>query len=181
MTNTDTFTLPGHIFIILASDRLLTHMEEIAIVEVPDQQVLGITKTGSYTLIPQLLMRLVGYIMEKKYTFAGMPTFLCHETSPECVKEANDKGTAKVEVVWPVAGKVSGSGDIRVYTLPGGKMVRTVHRGPYETCEPTYLALFAWIEKQRLQISGPIREIYPNDPREVKPEEILTEILVPVR
>ncbi|HNJ81251.1 MAG TPA: hypothetical protein PLK38_06785, partial [Methanoregulaceae archaeon] len=89
-------------------------MEEITIVEVPDQQVLGITKTGSYTLIPHLLMQLVGYIMEKKYPFAGMPTFLCHETSPECVKEANEKGTATIEVVWPVAGKVSGSGDIKV-------------------------------------------------------------------
>ncbi len=181
MTNTDTFALPGHIFINPAPDRLLTHMEEIAIVEVPDQQVLGITKIGSYTLIPHLLMQLVGYIMEKKYPFAGMPTFLCHETSVECVKEANEKGTAKIEVVWPVAGKVSGSGDIRAYTLPGGKMVRTVHRGPYDTCEPTYLALFAWIEDHHLQITGPIRELYPNDPREVKPEEILTEILVPVR
>jgi effector-binding domain-containing protein len=156
-------------------------MEDIAIVEMPPQQVVGINKTGRYTLIPELLMQLAGYIIEKKIAFAGMPTFICHETSPECVKEANENETALVEVVWPVAGTVTGSGDIRVYTLPGGKMVRTVHRGPYETCEPTYLALFAWIENHRLEIAGPIREIYPNDPREVKPEEILTEILVPVR
>jgi len=156
-------------------------MEDITIVEVPPQQVVGIRKTGSYTLIPELLMQLAGYIMENKIAFAGMPTSIYHETSPECVKEANEKGTALVEVVWPVAGMVSGSGNIEVYTLPGGKMVRTVHKGPYETCEPTYLALFSWIEKQNLQISGPVREIYPNDPREVKPEEILTEILVPVR
>lgn len=155
-------------------------MEDIAIVDVPAQKVLGITETGRYTLIPELLMRLAGYIMENRIAFAGPPMFICHETSPECVKEANEKGTALIEVAWPVAGTVTGSGDIRVFTLPGGKMVRTVHKGPYETCEPTYLALFSWIEKQHLQIRGPIREIYPNDPREVRPEEILTEILVPV-
>ena len=155
-------------------------MEEITIVNVPPQQVVGIQKTGNYTLIPGLLMQLAGYIMENNIQFAGMPTFVCHETSPECVKEANEKGTALVEVVWPVSGTVTGSGDIQVYTLPGGKMVRTVHRGPYETCEPTYLALFSWIEVHKLKISGFIREIYPNDPREVKPEEIITEILVPV-
>jgi effector-binding domain-containing protein len=40
---------------------------------------------------------------------------------------------------------------------------------------------FAWIETQGLRISGPIREVYPNDPRFVKPEEIITEIFVPVR
>jgi effector-binding domain-containing protein len=103
-------------------------MEDSAIVEIPPQQVVGIKKTGRYTLIPELLMQHAGYIMEKKIAFAGMPTFICHETSPECVKEANEKGTALVEVVWPVAGTVTGSGDIQVYTLPGGKMVRTVHR-----------------------------------------------------
>jgi effector-binding domain-containing protein len=59
--------------------------------------------------------------------------------------------------------------------------MRTVHRGPYETCEPTFLALFSWIESRHLQIADPIREVYTNDPGEVKPEEILTEILVPVR
>ncbi|HII77225.1 MAG: Bacterial transcription activator, effector binding domain [Methanoregulaceae archaeon PtaU1.Bin059] len=156
-------------------------MEDITIVEVPSQQVVGIRKSGNYTLIPELLMQLAEYIMENNIAFAGMPMFICHETSPDAVKEANEKGTALVEVAWPVAGKVSGSGDIKVYTLPGGKMVRTVHKGPYDTCEPTYLALFSWMEKHRLQVAGPIREIYPNDPREVKPEDILTEILVPIR
>jgi effector-binding domain-containing protein len=29
-------------------------------------------------------------------------------------------------------------------------------------------------------MKGPIREVYYNDPREVRPEEIKTEILVPV-
>lgn len=156
-------------------------MEDITIVEVPSQQVVGIRKSGNYTLIPELLMQLAEYIMENNIAFAGMPMFICHVTSPDAVKEANEKGTALVEVAWPVAGKVSGSGDIKVYTLPGGKMVRTVHKGPYDTCEPTYLALFSWMEKHRLQVAGPIREIYPNDPREVKPEDILTEILVPIR
>ena len=85
-----------------------------------------------------------------------------------------------MEVGWPVSGTVNGSREIAVYELPGGKMVRTIHRGPYESCEPTYLQLFAWIEKKGFQTAGPIREIYPNDPREVKPEDIITEILVPI-
>jgi len=43
-------------------------------------------------------------------------------------------------------------------------MAHVVHKGPYETCEPTYLALFAWIEEKRPTICGPIREAFPNDP-----------------
>jgi AraC family transcriptional regulator len=60
-------------------------------------------------------------------------------------------------------------------------MAHVVHKGPYATCEPAYLALFAWIEEKGLTICGPIREIYPNDPRAVSPEEIITDIYVPVR
>ena len=59
-------------------------------------------------------------------------------------------------------------------------MVRTLHRGPYETCESTYPVLFSWIGERHLQVAGPIREIYPNDPGEVKPEEIVTGIMVHV-
>ncbi|MDD1710523.1 MAG: GyrI-like domain-containing protein [Methanoregulaceae archaeon] len=155
-------------------------MEQIDIVDVPPQTVVGITRTGTYQMIPTLLMQLYEFIVEKKLGITGMPTFVCHETSPDCVREANEKGTAIVEVVWPVTGNVKGSGEIKAYTLPGGRMVRTLHRGPYETCESTYLALFSWIEEHHLIIAGPIREAYPNDPREVPPDEILTEILVPI-
>lgn len=155
-------------------------MDEITIVDIPPQKVLGITKTGSYQLIPELLMKVIGNIESEKVTIAGPPVFLCHETSPECVKEAAEKGTAVVEVAWPVAGTVKGSQDIRAYELPGGKMVRAVHIGPYAECEPTYLRLFTWIAEKGLTIKGPVREVYTNDPREVKPEEIITEIYVPV-
>jgi AraC family transcriptional regulator len=110
-----------------------------------------------------------------------MPTFVCLETSPDAVREANEKGTAIVEVAMPVPGPVKGSVEMRVCELPGGRMVRTLHRGPYETCESTYLALFSWREERHLQVAGPIREIYPNNPREVRSEAIVTEIMVPVR
>jgi len=155
-------------------------MDDITIVEIEAQQVLGINKTGSYTLIPELLMKIYEFAVGNKITICGPPLFLCHETCVEAVTEANEKGTAGVEVAWPVFGIVKGYREIKAYTIPGGKMVRTVHHGPYESCEPTYQKLFTWIETKGLHISGPIREVYLNDPRLVKPEEILTEIFVPV-
>lgn len=155
-------------------------MEEITIIHVPPQQVIGIKKTGTYQLIPELLMKVYEFTVEKKIIIAGMPTAIYHETSPDAVREANEKGTAIVEAVWPVSGTLKGSGEIKVYELPGGNMVRTLHRGPYETLESTYLTLFSWIEKRHLQITGPIREMYYNNPNEVKPEEIMTEIMIPV-
>jgi effector-binding domain-containing protein len=156
-------------------------MDEITIVDVPGQKVLGTTKKGSYALIPELLMNVYEFAQKKNAAIAGPPVFVCHETSPDAVKEANEKGTAKVEIAWPVSGAVKGNRQIRSYDLPGGKMAHAIHRGPYAECEPAYLKLFAWIAERNLTIAGPVREVYVNDPREVKPEEIITEIYVPVK
>ena len=156
-------------------------MTKIDLIEVPAMNVLGTKKSGPYALIPELLMKVFAYIQKKKAAIAGPPLFLCHEISAAAVREANEKGTAVVEVAWPVDGPVKGTKEITAYVLPGGRMAHVVHKGPYETCEPTYLALFAWIEEKGLTICGPIREVYPNDPREVPPEEIITDIYVPVR
>ena len=158
----------------------MNSLEDIAIVEVASLQVIGIKKTGTYTLIPELLMKVYGYIVKKKMAIAGPPIFICHEISPEAVMDANEKGTAQVEVAWPVSGTIKGTKEMKVYELPGGKMVHTIHYGPYDTCETTYLKLFAWIKEKGLRISGPIREAYPNDPRQVAPDKIMTEIFVPV-
>jgi len=156
-------------------------MEDIALVEVVSQQVIGIKKNGTYALIPELLMKVYEYTVKKNMVITGPPIFICHEISPEAVMEANEKGTATIEVAWPVSGKDKGTKVMKVYELAGGKMAHATHHGPYESCEPTYLKLFSWIKEQDLRISGPIREVYPNDPREVPPEKIITEIFVPVR
>lgn len=121
------------------------------------------------------------HISKKTAAIAGPPIFLCHETSPAAVQEANEKGTAVVEVAWPVNELVKGTNEIIAYVLPGGRMAHVIHKGPYDTCEPTYLALFAWITEKGLTTCGPVRDIYPNDPLIVSLEEIITDIYVPVR
>ncbi len=155
-------------------------MEDITIVEVPARQVIGIRKTGSYNLIPELLMKVCEYAVKENLVITGPPIFICHEISPEAVMEANEKGSATIEVAWPVSGTARGTGDMKIYDMSGGMMVHTIHHGPYDSCETTYERLFAWINERGLRISGPIREIYPNDPREVSPDAIITEIYAPV-
>ena len=155
-------------------------MEEVTLVEVPQMQVLGIRRRGHYNVISELLPRIFEYTMKNGVQIAGMPMFVMHETSKEEAVEADGKGTADVEVAVPVAGKVPSGGEILLYTIPGVKMARIIHKGPYETCELFYQKVMDWIAAKGLRVKGPMREIYHNNPQEVKPEEIMTEILVPV-
>jgi len=109
----------------------------------------------------------------------GRPMFVCHETPKEAMK-ANEEASADVEVVIPVSNVVDGQGEITCYELPGGQMARIVHKGPYEKSALTYKKLFEWIAANNKKVAGPTREVYMNDPREVSPEEILTEIYAPI-
>lgn len=80
----------------------------------------------------------------------------------------------------PIEEKITETEDIKFYELPGGRMARVIYKGPYESSGPSYEKLFGWIEENGKRLTGPIREAYLNDPREVIPEEILTEIYAPI-
>jgi AraC family transcriptional regulator len=154
-------------------------MGEVTVVEVKPQLVVGIRKRGHYREIAELLPRLYQYAAEKGAKFTEAPIFVCHETPEEAV-EADKAGTAYIEVAALIAEKIGETEEIKCYTLPGGKMAKIVHKGPYDKCEPTYNKIFAWIEKNGKKIVGPTREAYLNEPNEVGLEEALTEIYIPL-
>lgn len=154
-------------------------MKEITIVDLNPQLVIGIRKKGHYKEIAELLPRLYKYASENGAEFSGMPTFICHESAEETI-EADKTGNADIEVVAPIKERIKGNDEMDCYTIPGGKMAKIVHKGPYEECETTYNELFSWIKENNKKITGPIREVYLNDPGEVGPDETLTEIYIPI-
>lgn len=155
-------------------------MEEISLVDVPTQKVIGIRKKGKYELIAQLLPQIYEYAMARKAEFAGPPIFVCHEITLDEVMKADQQGTADIELAIPIFGSIEETDDIKCYDLTGGTMAKILHKGPYQDCQPTYEKLYSWIEQQGKKIIGPVREVYLNDPNEVTPEEILTEIYAPI-
>jgi effector-binding domain-containing protein len=157
-------------------------MDEITIVEVPNQKVIGMRKEGRYQeLIPGMLQQLFSYIMKfGNDVCSGPPMFICHETCVEEVMDADKTGRADVEVAIPISRNIDETDDMKIYELPGGKMVKIVHKGPYDKMDKTYEKLFNWIEKNENSITGPTREVYINDPNEVGMEETLTEIYAPI-
>ena len=160
---------------------LVNIMDEISIVDVPNQQVLGMRKHGTYTLIPQLLKTVYDYAISKNAEFVGHPIYICHERNVEEVMKANEEGTADIEIAVPLSKEIEGSNEIKYYVLKGGTMAKAIHRGPYDQCASTYEELYLWIQALGKTITGPTREVYLNDPSEVKEEEILTEIYAPIQ
>ena len=153
---------------------------EVEVVEVKPQLVLGVRERGHYKKIAELIPKACRYADSKGLKITGAPVFLCHEMTKEQAVKADSEGTADIEIAVPVSERREDEGDFRFYELPGGTMAKIVHKGPYDQCEPTYKRLFQWIHENGKKITGPLREVYANDPREVKPEEIETEIYAPI-
>jgi effector-binding domain-containing protein len=154
--------------------------QQISIVNVKPQLVLGMRKTGQYKSIAVMIPQICQFALQNGFQIVGPPMYICHETSAEEAMKADKEGNADVEVVVPIIQRGEETDEITCYELPAAKMAKIVHKGPYQEETATYLKLFAWLDENNKSIVGPMREIYLNDPHEVPEEELLVEIYAPI-
>lgn len=148
---------------------------EIVEKEEEDVLVASVTQhvplTEASRVIPATFGTLMEAVMPTGFGY-GMPGVVYHEMDPE--------RPGDIEVFVPVTPGFVPPPGIVVKTLPGGRVVSTVHRGPYEEVGGAYEALSEWIAGHEEEPAGPPRELYLNDPTEVGFEEALTQIDWPV-
>ncbi|MCP4711919.1 MAG: AraC family transcriptional regulator, partial [Planctomycetes bacterium] len=73
-------------------------------------------------------------------------------------------------------------GDVQAQTIQAGEYAVTLHEGPYENLSKTYAALCGqWLAEHNREIrQAPSMEIYLNSPQDTKPEDLKTEIYMPL-
>jgi effector-binding domain-containing protein len=100
------------------------------------------------------------------------PPFVLYLGPPE--------GEFPIDVCIPVApGAAPGEG-IEARELPGGEAATLVHRGPYDGLSDAWQVLTRWVQASGRPPSGPPREVYVTDPRSSAPEDLLTELVIPL-
>jgi len=99
----------------------------------------------------------------------------------------DDPGTTPDELLRydaciTVGPEVVSDGEIITTEIPGGEHAVVVHKGPYEELEKTYMWLYGvWLPRSGREASPrPSYEVYLNDHAATPPEELLTEINVPL-
>ncbi len=82
----------------------------------------------------------------------------------------------------PVDDGFRAEGEIGVQTIAGGAYAVTTHHGPYSDLKDTYAALCGqWLPRSGWRFRDtPCFEIYLNDPEGTEPEELLTDIYLPL-
>jgi effector-binding domain-containing protein len=81
-----------------------------------------------------------------------------------------------VEVAFPVADP-----EIATRTLPATLAATTVHVGPYDKLERAYAAVYGWANENGYESVTPMRDIYTNDPENTAPDQLVTEVILPVK
>lgn len=148
----------------------------IEIKTVPQYQVAFIHQKGSYTQIPEVLGKVVGWLMTQDVEIQ-MPIYGTYYNSPHEVSEE--------ELDWEVGAAFigeleDGEGDIQIKVVPEHQVVSTVFQGPYGEAASVYMDLIEYAQKEGYQTTGAPLESYLNSPDDVAESELLTEIQFPV-
>lgn len=167
--------------------------DAISVVELQAQPVVVVEKVASTMTMPFLMGKtyshLLQYIKSKGTTMEGMPYAMYKNVNWQ--KVTGLKGFwANLKMMFhkwdfdigmPVATAIEGDGDIVAKTLPAGPYLKATHYGPYQSVSKTYDKMMAYATDNSLNIGEFAFEMYINDPRQVKKEEIETEVYIALK
>lgn len=143
---------------------------DVVLKEIEPQLAAGIRAViPNYAAIGQLFEELYAYL--GRHGAGGLAVGVDHNDE---YKERDPD----MEAVVYLAAPVPEGGRVRVYTLPGGTVASTIHRGPYPDMSQAYAALMAWLETSGYAPCGPSRELYLEMAE--SPDAHVTEIQIPV-
>nr|WP_321292972.1 GyrI-like domain-containing protein [uncultured Trichococcus sp.] len=144
----------------------------IEMVETQEQPTLIMKAVTPVGELPKILgkafMEIVTHIMELGEQPVG-PAFVGYFNM--------DMERLELEIGFPVSKALPGQGDILAGSIPAGKQVSCMYKGPYMEMPPAYEEIQKWIEDNGYKPLGPVYEHYYNSPEEVPESELLTKIV----
>jgi len=149
------------------------------IVEMEDLNVAYIRHNGPYVECGTAWEALCGWAGPQRLIGPGSRFIgLCYD-DPEVTPE--DK--IRYDACIVVDETVEGSSPVNTKVIQGRRYATTLHKGPYTDLAKTYAQLCGqWIPQNGHEIGAkPSLEIYLNDCTTTAPEELLTEVYVPVK
>ena len=150
----------------------------IAIQTLPARRVAFVRHVGPYAECGSAWDTL-GMFLGKEGRLGGESLFIgiCHD-DPEVTPPARIRYDACVTVDDSFAP----DGEIGVQIIAGGAYAVATHFGPYETLGEAYARLMGqWLPRSGRELrSIPSFEVYANDPNNTEPEDLLTDIFVPL-
>ncbi len=146
------------------------------VVEQPPQPTLSIRTTTHVKDLPQELGKAYGAIDQYLGQLGEQPT-----GAPYTAYFNMDMSNLEVEIGFPVSSALPDKDEIQSGVIPGGKIARCLYTGPYNEIEPAYTTLTTWVKEHGYEATGVAYEFYLNDPGEVSPPDLMTQVVFPLK
>jgi effector-binding domain-containing protein len=146
------------------------------VIDRPAQPVLSIRTRGAAQDLPAILGQAYGAIAQYLGQLGQAPA-----GAPFVAYYNMDMQNVDMEIGFPVAKPLAGKGNIQASEIPGGKAGTCLYIGPYDKMVPAYETLTQWMQAQGYTPTGVSYEIYLNDPQQVPPEALQTQIVFPIK
>ena len=170
---------------------IVRSLNEIIAHETAARQLL---ESGNFSIRESIIepVLVAGILMKGKYCECGTAfSRLCKAVGrhgcgkPMCLYFDGEyrEDDANFEPCIPIRKEVTVNG-ISIRTLPGGRCLTLVHRGPYEQLGLSYAKIFNKARERKLNIFLPTREVYVKGPGMIfkgNPKNYLTEIQLPFK
>jgi effector-binding domain-containing protein len=149
---------------------------EFKIIEKPAFTYVYMSFTGSYKTMPQKITAFMGEFFKQGLQPLGTLLTVYHN-SPERVEESK----LKWDVGFPLTESVTIKEPLKTGVYQAKKVLEYIHKGSYDKLPQVYQKLNTYIDKKGLTMVLPTFEFYLNNPQQVKPEQLLTRIEIPIK
>lgn len=169
----------SHVAFETASTEGIPDMYEVTLKEVDAFDVVGVAHTGSYMEIGKAFETLYGTLFSRQLFRPDMAMIGIYLDDPELVPTEKLRSFACVSAreAMPVEAPLTPQ------HLDGGRYAVLRHKGPYADMPKAYQWLYGtWLPQSGREIRDSLMfEKYLNNPREVAPTELLSEIYLPLK
>ena len=156
-------------------------MFDVEIKSFPSLHLAAMAHKGSYMNIGQAFEKLMVRAGPQGWLANGVRMIGIFYDDPAEVNEAELR--AKACIILPDDLKIEDDGMVQPLDLPAGRTVCLRFKGPYAEMEGAYRWLFGtWLPQSGEEAADrPCIEEYLNNPRDVAPPDLLTDIHLPLK
>jgi AraC family transcriptional regulator len=150
------------------------------ILELPDTKVLYVRKAGAYNeSATEAWSVLMGFAYKNRLMSADTQTFGIGNGDPAITPAEH----LRYDACITFSGTVEPEGDINIQTIAGGRYAVFLHKGSYSGMPDAYRSIFTeWLPASdcTLRDCRCFEKYLNRDPRRTKPENLRTEIWIPL-